>query len=192
MNGISPTLDAYLFRESEPQTRLDPQTERHRRRTAGLLGLSALVSLSLLVGFGAWQHADRAAATIATLDAARATVPIVHVTAVKTEDTPIQIDLPGTTQAVHSATLDARATGYIGNRNVDIGSRVHVGDAPAIISAPELDRQLVQARAQLAQRQPALAQGSGDYVELAQADNSRTMRLVQQGWAARNRAAPTG
>jgi membrane fusion protein (multidrug efflux system) len=49
-----------------------------------------------------------------------------------------------------------------------------------VISAPELDQQLLQARAQLSQMQAALAQSQAN-MELAQANNGRTSRLVQQG-----------
>ena len=158
MNDFPAHLEKDVVRELEQQTQLDPRDEQRRRRTARRLGLGTLVGLSLLVGFGAWQHANRASATVATLEAARAAVPVVRVAVVKAEDTPLQIDLPGTIQAFDSATLHARATGYIGKRNVDIGSRVHAGDVLAVISAPELDQQLAQARAQLSQMQAALAQ----------------------------------
>ena len=162
---------------------LDLRAERRRRRTARLLGLGALASLGVLVGVGAWHHVNRASATIATLDAARTAVPVVRLAVVKADDRPLQIDLPGTIQAFDSATLFARATGYIGRRDVDIGSRVHAGDVLAVISAPELDQQLAQARAQLSQMQAALAQSQAN-MELARANNGRTSRLVQQGWAA--------
>ncbi|HEX3524993.1 MAG TPA: efflux RND transporter periplasmic adaptor subunit, partial [Stellaceae bacterium] len=145
--------------------------------------MGTLASLGVLIGVGAWQHANRAAATIATLDAARTAVPVVRLAVVKADDRPLKIDLPGTIQAFYSATLFARATGYIGRRDVDIGSRVHAGDVLAVISAPELDQQLAQARAQLSQMQAALAQSQAN-MELARANNGRTSRLVQQGWAA--------
>jgi RND family efflux transporter MFP subunit len=183
MNDIPSKLVENLVPELEQQTVLDPRAERRRRRTARLLGLGTLASLCLLVGVGALQHANRAAATIATLDAARTAVPVVRVAVVSADDRPLQIDLPGTIQAFDSATLFARATGYIGKRDVDIGSRVRAGDVLAVISAPELDQQLAQARAQLSQMQAALAQSQAN-MELARANNSRTSRLVQQGWAA--------
>ena len=110
-------------------------------------------------------------------------MPVVRVAVVKADDRPMQIDLPGTIQAFDSATLFARATGYIGRRDVDIGSRVHAGDVLGVISAPELDQQLAQARAQLSHMQAALAQSQAN-MELARANNGRTSRLVQQGWAA--------
>jgi multidrug efflux pump subunit AcrA (membrane-fusion protein) len=182
MNDISPQLERGVVHQLEQQ-RLPNPNEQRRRRTARLLGLATLAGLSLAVGFGAWNHANRAAATVATLEAARSAVPVVHITPVKSDDSPLKIDLPGTVQAFDSATLFARATGYISKRNVDIGSRVHSGDVLAVISAPELDQQLAQARAQLAQMQAALAQARAN-MELAQANNGRTSRLVQQGWAA--------
>lgn len=49
---------------------------------------------------------------------------------------PRQLDLPGTTMAFDSATIFARATGYISKRMVDIGSRVKAGDVLAVIAAP--------------------------------------------------------
>ena len=183
MNDIHPTLEENLIHAPEQETPLDPGAERRRRRTARLLGLGTFASLGLVVGIGAWQHAHRAAATIATLEAARTAVPVVRVAVVKADDRPLQIDLPGTIQAFDSATLFARASGYIGRRDVDIGSRVHAGDVLAVISAPELDQQLAQARAQLSQMQAALAQSQAN-MELARANNGRTSRLVQQGWAA--------
>jgi len=177
MNDIYPKLEENLIPAPEQQTLLDLRAERRRRRTARLLGLGTLVSLGLLLGAGASQHANRAAATIATRDAARTAVPVVRVAVVKADDRPLQIDLPGTIQAFDSATLFARSTGYIGRRHVDIGSRVHAGDVLAVISAPELDQQLAQARAQLSQMQAALAQSQAN-MELARANNGRTSRLV--------------
>jgi RND family efflux transporter MFP subunit len=111
----------------------------------------------------------------------RSAVPIVRVAAVQPVNSPREIDLPGTMQAFDSATLFARATGYISQRNVDIGSHVKKGDVLAITSAPDLDAQLAQARGQLAQMQAALDQAQANQ-DLAHATNSRTSRLVQQGW----------
>ena len=104
-------------------------------------------------------------------------VPVVRAMEVKTDQAPRVVDLPGTMQAFDSATLYARATGYIGKRNVDIGSRVHAGDVLAIITAPDLDQQLAQARAQLAQMQAALLQAQAGR-SLAAVTNQRTSRLV--------------
>ena len=55
----------------------------------------------------------------------------------KADDAPRTIELTGNLAAFDSATLFARSTGYIGARNVDIGSKVHKGDVLAVIAAPE-------------------------------------------------------
>ncbi len=165
----------------EQETPLDPGRERRRRRIALLLGVGALAVVGALVAIGASGQAARRAATTATLDAMRTAVPIVRVATVKPVDSPQEIDLPGTLQAFDTATLFARATGYIGQRNVDIGSEVHAGDVLAVISAPDLDQQLAQARGQLAQMQAALAQAQANQ-DLAHVTNNRTSQLVKDGW----------
>src|SRR5258708_39835707 len=124
MNYIPSPQQEAGQREPGQETPLDPRLERRRRRTARLLGLGAVVMLGGLVAVGAWGHAARRVETIATLEAERAAVPVVRIAAVEPVDAPREIDLPGTIQAFDSATLFARATGYIGKRNVDIGSRV--------------------------------------------------------------------
>ncbi len=66
-------------------------------------------------------------------------------------DGPIDLTLPGETRPFLTAAIAARATGYIAERHVDIGSRVKAGDLLIRIAAPDLDQQLAQAQAQLGQ-----------------------------------------
>ena len=80
--------------------------------------------------------------------------------------------------AFDSATLFARATGYISKRNVDIGSKAHKGDVLAVIAAPDLD----QAKAQLAQYEAAVKQAQANS-DLGHVTELRTARLVAQGWS---------
>jgi RND family efflux transporter MFP subunit len=162
----------------------DPGLERRRKRTARLLGIGAVALVGSLVGVGTWSHAAQRAEAVATLDARHAAVPVVRTVALQPVDAPRGIDLPGTIQAFNSATLYARATGYISTRNVDIGSRVKAGDVLAVIAAPELDQQLDQARGQLAQMQAAVVQAQAN-VDLARATNNRTSQLVHDGWSSR-------
>jgi RND family efflux transporter MFP subunit len=141
-----------------------------RRRSAGRAG-----------GVGAWGHAQRQAETIVTLTAERDAVPVVRTAILQPLDTPQQVSLPGSTQAFDTATLYARATGYISKRNVDIGSHVHTGDVLALIAAPDLDQQLAQARAQVIQLQAAVAQSQAN-MELANVTNRRQSQLASLGW----------
>jgi RND family efflux transporter MFP subunit len=181
MSHIPPHPPEILSPEPDQQSPIDPDLERHRRRATRWLGLAAVAVLGALIGVGAWAHAERQAETIATLTAERDAVPVVRTEVLKPLETPRQVDLPGSTQAFDTATLYARATGYIGKRNLDIGSRVHAGDVLAVIAAPDLDQQLAQARAQLVQTQAALAQSQTN-MELARVTNGRTTRLVSEGW----------
>src|SRR5262249_16814779 len=80
--------------------------------------------------------------------------------------------------------LHARATGYIGVRDVDIGDKVRKGDVLAVIAAPDLDQQLAQAKAQLAQFQAAVGPAGAD-AELGRVTDARTARLVEQGGSSR-------
>lgn len=57
------------------------------------------------------------------------------------------LDLPGTLEADNRAQIHARTSGYIARWNVDIGDRVRRGQVLAMLDAPELDQQLMQARA---------------------------------------------
>jgi membrane fusion protein (multidrug efflux system) len=60
------------------------------------------------------------------------------------------IDLPGRLEAYYRAPIFARVSGYLKNWTVDIGAKVKAGQVIAEIEAPDLDQQLLQARADLA------------------------------------------
>lgn len=172
---------------TEPDIREDKRQstdDRRRRWIAGLLGVGAVAGLALVVGIGAWGHMSRQAAAAAVLNAQRNTVPTVRTMIAKAETRPRTIELPGNVAAFDSATLFARATGYISVRHVDIGSKVRKGDVLAVIAAPDLDQQLAQAKAQLVQLQAAVDQAEAN-AELGRVTDARTARLVVQGWSSR-------
>jgi len=60
------------------------------------------------------------------------------------------LELPGHLEAFTEAPLHARVSGYLKSWTADIGSRVKAGQLLAEIETPELDQQLLQARADLA------------------------------------------
>src|SRR5271163_1249264 len=119
-----------------------------RRATAGVLGFALVAAITGLVGFGMWSKSSQDAEAEAILRTRLNAVPSVRTITAKAEEAPRTIELTGNMAAFDSATLFARATGYIGTRNVDIGSKVHRGDVLAVIAAPDLDNQLSQGRAQ--------------------------------------------
>jgi membrane fusion protein (multidrug efflux system) len=60
------------------------------------------------------------------------------------------LDLPGRIEAHSRALVHARVAGYLKRWTVDIGAHVRAGQLLAEIDTPELDMQLMQARAELA------------------------------------------
>jgi membrane fusion protein (multidrug efflux system) len=90
--------------------------------------------------------------------------------------------LPGTVSAFTTGTLFARATGYITAWHKDIGATVKKGEILASISAPDLDQQLAQAKAQLVQMEAAVQQAQAN-ADLGVMTNTRTAQLVAQGWS---------
>jgi RND family efflux transporter MFP subunit len=61
-----------------------------------------------------------------------------------------ELELPGTVQANYDAPIYARTSGYLKRWLVDIGTPVKAGQVLAEVDAPELDQQLRQAQADLA------------------------------------------
>ena len=153
-----------------------------RRRIARRVGFGALAAVALLVAFGAWSQASRSADADAALQAQNNAKPIVRTMIVQEQAGPRTIELTGNVAAFDSATLFARATGYISIRHVDIGSKVRKGDVLAVIAAPDLDQQLAQAKAQLVQFEAAVQQAQAN-ADLGRVTDQRTSRLVAQGWS---------
>jgi RND family efflux transporter MFP subunit len=79
------------------------------------------------------------------------------ITVATTKPTPLSdagvLSLPGTVQANYDAPIYARTNGYLKKWYVDIGTPVKAGQVLAEIDAPEVDQQLRQAEADLANAQ---------------------------------------
>jgi len=116
-----------------------------------------------------------------TAQKSRDLVPSLRVAKVKASDPIIDVTLPATTLAFTMANIYARVSGYISKRNVDIGDRVKTGDLLVEISAPEIDHQLAQAEATLAQNKAAVAQILANK-ELARVTAEREDPLVRKGF----------
>lgn len=63
------------------------------------------------------------------------------------------LDLPGRFEAYARAPIYARVSGYLKSWNADIGTKVKTGQLLGEIETPDLDQQLLQARADLASTQ---------------------------------------
>ncbi len=165
----------------------DPSTEpggapgHGRSKMARVLGVAVLAVLVAGIGTGAWSHLKQSRQVAATAQQQRDLVPIVRVGTVKAGSPYLVVDLPATTSAFAAANIFARASGYIGERNVDIGDRVKSGQLLATIVAPELDHQIVQAEATLKQLVSTLQQRKAAR-ELARVTWERDKPVVQKGW----------
>lgn len=82
-----------------------------------------------------------------TEERARPTVSLIQLVRADSEQ---ELILPGTLRAYIDAPIYARVSGYLRRWYVDIGAHVGAGQVLAEIETPELDQQLLQAKADLA------------------------------------------
>ncbi len=116
-------------------------------RLALLLGLAAAVALGVFIYFGI--HGRVEAASTLQHETEQAAVEDVIVVSPKTSGPIDEVVLPGGTQPYVNSPIYARTNGYLVKWFFDIGAKVKQGDLLAIIDTPEVDKQLLQARADL-------------------------------------------
>lgn len=146
----------------------------------------ALLALVLLIGFrrhAAQEHDAQ------MFQQEQANAPLsLRATKVTKVAGPVHVELPGQTLAWEQARLFARATGYIAERRVDIGSKVKQGDLLVRISAPDLDQQYSQALAQLVLNKAQLLQSKAQVeqnkanLNLAKLTYGRSSQLVKNNY----------
>lgn len=163
------------------------ETRKPQPPSARLLW-SVVAIVVIVLAIGAFEHWRTNEAAEQTQQQTNSDMPTVRTAAVKVLSDPIKITLPGQTEGFDHANIFARATGYIAERKVDIGSHVKQGDLLVRIASPDLDRQLDQAEAQLQQNIAAVAQAKAQ-VSLSQANLalgkvtfSRIDSLAQKGF----------
>lgn len=125
-----------------------------RLKLAG--GIAALVAVGVVgAGIASRSHSESKLANW-TDQQAVPNVRIIHAAAVASGSA---LQLPANLQALNSAPIYARTTGYVRRWLVDLGDPVKRGQVLAILDAPEVDQQLVAAQADLqtAQANQALA-----------------------------------
>src|SRR3984957_6367280 len=121
------------------------------RRKLGVFGALAVVAALTLVVSGIRAREDSSVKLREwTDDQAIPSVAVIYPDAGALTAT---IDLPGRLEAYYRAPIFARVNGYLKSWKADIGARVKAGDVIAEIEAPDLDQQLLQARADLTNQQ---------------------------------------
>ncbi|MGA3238060.1 MAG: efflux RND transporter periplasmic adaptor subunit [Bryobacteraceae bacterium] len=114
-------------------------------------------------------------------------LPVVTVTPVTRSASTDSLVLPGNIQAVTEAPVLARSSGYIKKRIADIGDRVTAGEVLAEIEAPELDQQILQAKAAVQQADAAMQQAEASLQQsrsnenLAHVTFDRFSKLADKG-----------
>jgi RND family efflux transporter MFP subunit len=129
------------------------------------LRLVGAVFVLLAIAVVAYGMGSRAAQNLRLHDLTEAqAVPTVAIVAPTNVENHEGLELPGRLQAYISAPIYARVPGYLKSWKYDIGGKVKAGDVLAEIDTPDLDQQLMQARADLsvAQANAKLAQISAE------------------------------
>ncbi|MGB8365105.1 MAG: efflux RND transporter periplasmic adaptor subunit [Rhizomicrobium sp.] len=126
------------------RTRFTPQFLRRLRLAGIIAGGAALVIV--VSGVTTRLYASRSVSHW-TADQA---VPTVSVATPFLSSGAGTLVLPGKLAAFYNAPIYARVPGYLHIWYKDIGAQVHKGDVLAVIDTPELDQQIEQARADLA------------------------------------------
>jgi RND family efflux transporter MFP subunit len=121
-----------------------------RRRLVVIAVVGVAIALIVVAAGVALRAVD--ARNLKTWTAAQTvpTVTVIHPLSAANGPT---LDLPSHLEAYSRAPIFARVSGYLKSWSVDIGAPVKAGQLLAVIESPELDQQLLQARADLASAQ---------------------------------------
>ena len=140
----------------------DQKPGRPVPRRLRLVGITALLLAIAVVAYGMISRASQNS-HLRDLTETQA-VPTVSVVTPQNVENRSGLDLPGRLQAFISAPIYARVPGYLKSWKHDIGSKVKAGELLAEIDTPDLDQQLMQARADqnVAEANAKLAQISAD------------------------------
>lgn len=167
------------------QTEVAPSAQKTSSATrVRLAGAGALLLVLILIG--ALPRVARQREALAAAQESPVTHPVVTLVHPQKGQPTSELLLPGNIEPLYTAAVYARTEGYIERRNVDIGSSVKTGQVLAVISSPEVDQQLLQARATLAQSEASLEQARAALeqakanAELARVTKDRDLPLGQQ------------
>ena len=145
-----------------------------------MLLAGAVIALVGLLAAEMLPRGQRPVELAETIPPAKPTVTAVQIVTPKRSAASSELLLPGNVQAVQEAAIFARTNGYVHRRLVDIGDRVTAGQLLAEIESPEVDQELLQARANLKQVQANVQQAKAN-LQQVQA-NSDMARITAARW----------
>jgi multidrug efflux pump subunit AcrA (membrane-fusion protein) len=165
-------------------------SEKRRPKRRFKLVIMALIALVMMAGLLVAAILPRIAQQkkiTAMAQSIQNALPAVNViTAVQAQASSV-LELPGNVEAIQTATVSAQTSGYLRRFYVDIGARVNAGQLLAEIDTPEVDQELLQARATLVQAQASLGQAEANLqqaktnMEFARVSYERWKYLSDQG-----------
>ena len=153
---------------SSPNMLAQSQPKASRRsRYAVIAGVALVIVAGLALGVIPRLRAQ-SKLVAATQEVTLRTVTVTNATRLASS---VQLALPGDVRAFEETKIYARADGYLLKWNSDIGAKVEAGQVLSEIDTPELDQELNQSRAALAQAQANLV--------LARSSAERWQRLLK-------------
>lgn len=136
------------FEPNQPLQSPSPQGLNKTLRISGII-LALVAAGVVIIGITSRASSDEKLKKWTDAQA----VPSVNVISAQNAGAASTLDLPGRFEAYARAPIFARVNGYLKSWKVDIGGKVKAGQLLAEIETPDLDQQLVQARADLASAQ---------------------------------------
>jgi RND family efflux transporter MFP subunit len=128
------------------------------RVVLGSAGGITLLALLFLVGYLPKRHQQALLAAEAA--AAKQALPRVAFVTPQAKEHARSLSLTASLEGLEQTEIDARANGYVRRWLVDLGDSVKQGQLLAELDTPELDLEIEQARAALAQSEAAIFQAS--------------------------------
>ena len=140
-----------------------------RKRIFVFIAVGAIVAVAVALASRQLSSLRNQVRQLPSSPLAEMTVSVVHPERVPSTTV---LNLPGQLQAYTDAPIFAQTSGYLKAWNFDIGAKVKANDILAEIDTPEVDQELVQAKAQLQVAQSAL--------QLSQVTYQRNQDLFKQ------------
>jgi multidrug efflux pump subunit AcrA (membrane-fusion protein) len=153
--------------EPRPRPAESPRDEGRERRPWSRLKLALLALLGLLffaglLAIGILPRIKRQKKITEASQTIKDATPLVSVITARQGPAISTLELPGSIEAIQTASVSARTNGYLRCWYVDIGDRVQAGQLLAEIDTPDVDQQLQQSSANLAQAQANLGQAEAN------------------------------
>ncbi|HEX8791694.1 MAG TPA: efflux RND transporter periplasmic adaptor subunit [Polyangiaceae bacterium] len=166
---------------NDPGFDLPPPARVSPGRVAAFAIVVAVVfGVAFVVG---WLPRRQARASLESAQAALASGPRVEVVTPTRGESNRALTLPGSVQPLQETVVYARANGYVRKWLVDIGDKVQEGQLIAELDTPDLDQQIDQGRAQVAQAQAGILQAKANR-DFSSLTYDRYKTLTSQGLSA--------